>query len=556
MILRMSLLLTLSALTYAAEDPVESPLAEEPAAPPTVEDIIPASVSALPEPSLSSFAGGLTMAVTASDNETQAQVIAGLNHLHGGWEFEATRHFAAAAKRDPNCLMAHWGMIMALLAPNPETDRMREAAFTRMLDLVDEGAGNEIERGYAFALIQYRREGPQSAADTFRKLSAKFPNDIQAAIFHAIFARAGYDDSGNARPQQLESEELLEKALQKYPESTLLLNALLMIRAEAPDLSPSLPLAHKLCQLAPGYPPYFYVLGHYEWRAGNHLEAASAFNRASTLFDGWMTSSNATMMDCPGWVASECYRTVALASKGDFDTALEAANSVARIKVPLERAASPAGRMLLWEGKTLPTRLLMTRKDKGAAAKAFAALPTSKELLEYKKGSLALWLADGLRMNLDARRLLAENKYDDARAVSEAINQHGEAFTRLKDMASSQGEATYWHRAFLTLEILASDLRGELALAGPKSGQPAAFNWFRAAADRQTRSTMMLPPALLSPVSLRLAAYQLSKGEAEEAVEVYKEALKAFPNNAAALEGLAAAEKKAAESPQQKSDSE
>ena len=512
---------------------------------PNIEAMIPDTVKALPAPPLKDFQGGLKMAITTSSDEAQAHVVAGLNQLHGGWEFEASRHFAVALKLDSKCLLAHWGMAISLLAPNPETGKQRDASLDRLLWLVNEGAGNELERGYVYGLIQYYKEGPAAATDAYRKLSEKFPNDLQATIFTALFGRGGYNDLNVATPEQERSEKLLQDLMVRYPESSLLMNALLTIRMEAPDLGPSLPMARKLCQLTPNYAPYFQLLGHYEWRTGHHEEASAAFNRASELYESWMTSSKATAMDCQAWVASESYRCVCLASKGDFDTAFTAATSLANMKVPKERAGSAGGRMLLWEGKTLPARLLMARGLKGDAAKAIVTLPTSQQIGEYREKSLANWYIDGLRLYLDGLRLTEEQKYPGASEVALAMSHHGEMMSRVQQSASVGGERSFWNRSFRALEVSASELRGRLALAGPPSGHGSAYNWFRSAADRQTRSTQLLPPAILTPMELRLGDYYLALNKPTDAVASYREALARFPNDTYSLKSLLAACEKA-----------
>ena len=112
---------------------------------PDVEAAIPGPVKALGKPSLMEFPGGILMAVSAATQEAQDHCNQGLNHLHGGWEFEASRHFAAAMRVDPECLLAHWGMVMSLLNPSPETGPARNAATDRLLYLVDQGKGTELE---------------------------------------------------------------------------------------------------------------------------------------------------------------------------------------------------------------------------------------------------------------------------------------------------------------------------------------------------------------------------------------------------------------------------
>ena len=77
----------------------------------------------------------------------------------------------------------------------------RNAATGRMLESIRIlGGGTELERGYAYGLVKYIQEGPAVAADAFRKVADEFPNDLQAAVFAALFGRGGFDESGEAKP--------------------------------------------------------------------------------------------------------------------------------------------------------------------------------------------------------------------------------------------------------------------------------------------------------------------------------------------------------------------
>ncbi len=521
----------------------ESPAVPETA--PAVDAAIPPAIAALGEPKETPVPDGIRMAVTAADENVQEHVLAGLNHLHGGWETEASRHFAAAMKADPQCLMAHWGMIMSLLAPSPETGPARNAAADRLLDLVDAGHGTPLERGYAYGLIKYMEEGPAAAAVAFAKVAEDFPNDMQAAIFAALFGRGGYDESGNATPDQERAEKRLEALVEKHPDNPVPLNALLTIRAEALDLEDSLPLARKLSGMAPDYPPYFHLLGHYEWRSGEHWRAASAFSRAAKLYGDWMQQNNATPADCPGWVMSECYRVVALASKGDFDTAYAAARQVARTPIDPERAGSAGVRLILWEAKTLPARLLLRRGFPGNTMEALASLPEPEKIKPFHEKSLAYWWIDGLRIALESKRLMEAGELQKAREASDALTHHGENMAKMQRAASALGERASWVRAFHGLEMIASEMRGRLSLAGPKSLHLAARNWFRSAADRQSPATQLYPPTVLTPMAARLGEYHLAMNEPGEAVTAFQEALRSFPNDIDALKGLKQAAERA-----------
>lgn len=503
-----------------------------------IEKAIPDPVKALGEPAMMNFPGGIAMAVTASSEKAQAHVLQGLNHLHGGWEFEASRHFAAAMREDPDCLLAHWGMIMTALAPTPETGPARDAAADRLLDLVDQGKGTELERGYAYGLIKYLQEGPAGAARGFRQVAGKFPNEMMAAIFAALFDRTGYDEFGSATPAQEVAEKVLIDLIKKYPQSPVAIHALLTIRAEALDLSGSLPLAQKLCQMVPDYPPYFHLLGHYEWRCGEHGKAASAFGKAASFYQAWMKSNQATLADCPEWVKAECYRTICMASKGDFDNAYATARKLANTPLPTGRPASPGSRFLLWDCKTLPARLLLHRGLRGNAGEALASMPKPQDIKKYHTSSLAYWWIDGLRLALEARRLIDAGDLAQAKDVSAAMAHHGEAMTKIQGAASASGERSEWVRSFKALEVLASDIRGRIALAGTKSEIGSAYNWFSSAADRQRPSPALFPPLILTPMPLRLGDYFIMANRPEDAIEAYQRALALFPNDMETLIAL------------------
>lgn len=512
---------------------------------PDVEQAIPPSVKALAKPALRGFPGGIRMAVVAANDRVQEHVNQGLNHLHSGWEFEASRHFAAAMQEDPSCLLAHWGMVMCLLDPVPESVAARNAAAARMLELIEQGNGTELERGYAYGLVKYMQEGPAAAADAFRKVSERFPNDLQSGVFAALFGRGGFDELGVATPDQEASEKRLLELVEKYPQSAVPLHALLFIRAEGANPDASLDLVYKLDSMVPDYPPFLHLKGHYEWRCGHHEKAAAAFERSALRYQVWMKEPKITVADCPEWIKAQCYRAVALASMGDFENALGLAKEMAAMPLFEARLASPGNRLLLWEAKTLPARLLLSRSAKGDVAAAAASLPKPDSLKKTHDHSLAYWWIDGVRFVIEAERLLEIGDLDGTREVLQALALHGESFAKIRPAAAAGGEASFWNRSFRSLEVLASDLRGRVTLAGPAHQRGGAYNWFSSAADRQLSASLLMPPAVLKPMASQLGQYFLDAKRYDEAIAAYQRALTAFPNHMASLTGLKSAYEKA-----------
>lgn len=512
---------------------------------PKASAVIAERLKGLPEPGRPEVAGGIKMAITSTDPKAQQHVLDGLTQLHGGWDLEAYRHFCAAIELDPECLMAHWGVVLALLDAEPALAEERTAALRRMAALVEQEAGTELERSYAYAIAVFFEEGPAVAGDAFRKISEKFPNDPQLKLLSAAFGRSGYGISGKAKPDQEKAEELIEGMLAKQPDNPLYLNAILTIKAEAPDLRGDLERARHLCQLSPGYAPFLHLLGHYELRSGNAAQAVDAFARAARIYREWMNTNKLSHADCPGWVKSECYRAVALASKGDYASALAVAESVASIDVPVSRATSEGGQLLLWEGRTLAARILMRRAAIGDAALAIETLPKPERQKVFHKVTNSTWLYQGLAFTLEARRAVEAGNLVEARKIADVLSLHGEEMIKTRKSAVIGGERSAWLRAFATLEIAASEVRGLISMAGPKEDVGSAFNWYRAALDRQTPGSRLMPPSTLLPMECRLADYYLAKDQPDDAVGILVEAQDSHPNDIEVLTHLMDAHRQA-----------
>ncbi len=497
---------------------------------PSIAACIPPWVSAAEKPSLFPFYNGLVTAVMAKSEIAQIHTLQGLNHLHASWDFEATRHFAVAMQEDPRCLMAHWGMIMSMLATSPETDSYRLATTKRLLELVADGEGTELERGFAYCLIKYIDEGPKGAELAFRKVSEKFPNDVQSEIFTLLFSRGGYDQVGEITASQAEAEKSLLKLIELQPNNILPLHAYLLIKAEGSDLKSSIPLAKKLCQLAPIYPPYLHLLGHYQWRSGEFADAAASFSLAEKYYAEWMESNKISHVDCPQWIITKSYHAVATASAGNFKDAITAATEISKIPPDLNRPTAPGSRQILWDAQTLPARILLYRGEKTDPTEALLTLTKPQAGEAFRKHSLSHWWTDGLRIALQAHRMINAGEMKAAEDIINALGFHGEAMTKQKAIASAQGEFSEWRRALLHLEMLTANLRGRITQAGPVEGRGSAFNWFRAAADRQRTSSLMHPPLILSPMATDLGDYYLTLKKSDKALEAYQEAITKYPN--------------------------
>ncbi|BCX46682.1 TPR repeat-containing protein [Haloferula helveola] len=499
---------------------------------PKATEVISEKVATLPPPKPPAITdAGVKMAITASSKEVEQSVRYGMHCLQTGWDFEAYRHFCMAVNGDSDCLMAHWGIGMSLLHGSDGLQEELDAAMTRMLALVDKGVGTELEKRYVFGLVNLLTKGTQEAANAFSAAAEEFPGDPQIVLFKSLLGRGGYDALGDPTPDELRAEKDVFEQTEKHPDASYLKYAYLAMKAEAASLEDDLPMARKLCEGDSEYAPYFHLLGHYEWRCGNHSRAAQAFGRAADLYAAWMKATGLKAVDCALWTKAESYRAVALASKGEYETALAVADGIAAIPVPLELAHMSGARMLMWEGKTLPVRILMKRGKPGDMKRAAGVLPSLDSVKGYGKKSLALWSYQVHSSAVAGRLALENGELDTAREVTTNITGIGENFVRTREIAAANGERSHWLRAFKAFEVMASELRGLTAMAGPDKDRGSAFNWYSAAADRQVRSSLMMPPSVLLPMEYRLAEYYEDRDEPNKAIESLLTGLDEYPND-------------------------
>lgn len=529
-----------------------------------VEDLILPKLAKLPAPQMRQFSSGISLAISSKDEKAQAHVLQGLNLIHGGWDFEAYRHFVEALKLDPDCLMANFGVIFALLGADSEFIKVRIAAVDRTLALVDAKVGSELERGYVYALTKLLEEGPLSAADAFGQVSRKFPNDVQAKLFESYFRRAGFDEYGSPKPEQELAQEMIQALMKKQPDSPMLMHCWLMMRTENLLCREDLPMARKLCELVPDYPPYYHLLGHYEWRSGNYRKAVSAFSRCGDLYLAWMKQAGLSIVDCPEWIRAEVYRAVALASSGDYESALDAVSALTKQPITLDRMESAGARMMYWEAKTLKARLLMRRGAVGDAALALQTIPQPDEVKSLVERTKVGSFYQGLVIALEGRKALTEGNKQRAEEMYQLMILHGEKMEAVRQQAMKLGEIAPFSRAFICLEILALELKGNIAMASGSASSGAAYNWYSGARERQTLATRMLPPISLFPMSAHVAQHFEVRKDWKSAQEAYEEGLEYWPNDLILLEGLknvhlqqknqAAADKAAAQIQQVKSE--
>jgi len=505
---------------------------------PAVKDLILPKIEGLAAPSFHDSPSGIVMAVSTAEPQAQKHVLHGFNLMHGGWDFEAYRHFIAALEIDPECLMAHFGVMMSMLETDAESVKPRMAAADRALGLIQQGKGTAHERGYLYAVKQLFDEGPSAAADAFADVSRKYPNDIQLKLFQAYFRRTGFDEYGSPKPDQRVAQEQIQALMKLQPNSPLLMHSWLMLRAENLEAAQDLPMARRLCELVSDYPPYHHLLGHYEWRCGNYREACAAFSRCGVLYREWMEKSGVGITECPEWIRAEVYRIVSLASTGDYDSAYAAAQALRKISIPPDRLKSAGACMIAWEVATLEARIRMVMGGKENLEIAMKSLPSKEHVKAMSSYSRVAFFYQGLAMVIQGQLALAENDLKRAQEIEQALGMHMPLMEKVRRDAVALGELSGFVRAYHFMEIAIMQLKGDVVMRKPEGSNSSAYNWYSSARERQAFATRMMPPIFLRPMQASIGRYYEEKKDFAQAKDTYQEGLKYWPRNLTLLHSL------------------
>jgi hypothetical protein len=141
--------------------------------------------------------GSHSRKITTDSDEAQRYFDQGLRFLFGFNHGMAIRSFQEAARLDPECAMAHWGVALACgphinfpLVPPPRV-KMAWSALTRARQYAADAT--PIERdlieslGHRYANPQPEDRTPldRAYAEAMRKLRQRYPDDVDVAVFSA-----------------------------------------------------------------------------------------------------------------------------------------------------------------------------------------------------------------------------------------------------------------------------------------------------------------------------------------------------------------------------------
>jgi hypothetical protein len=243
---------------------------------------------------------------TSCNASAQKWISRGVALLHSFGYEEARAAFGEAAKADPVCAMAYWGVARTWYHPiwaAPSADELKHGAeaVQRARTI---GAKSERERGYINALAIFYKDWQtvehasrvKAYEQALAKVSERHPDDDEAAIFHALqLVAVGYlDPTEKTYAWQKKGGEILNRVLPRHQNHPGVAHYIIH-SVDYPSLAElGLKAARAYAKIAPDSPHALHMPSHIFVRLGlwddaiasNVLSAKSAVEQARRLHGG------------------------------------------------------------------------------------------------------------------------------------------------------------------------------------------------------------------------------------------------------------------------------
>ena len=246
--------------------------------------------------------------VTTNSARAQLFINQGLMLAYGFNHAEAGRSFREAARLDPNCAMAYWGLALVLgpninMAMSPEAEQPAYETIQKSVAL--KSTASEREQAYIDALAKRysgEKKPNRSALDrayaaAMRELHDRYPDDLDAATLYA-------EAEMNLRPWNYWTRDM-----QPYPETAQILGVLESVMARNPNHPGAIHLyihsveyarpelaeagAERLRKLAPGAGHLVHMPSHIFRRIGRYEDASKSNEDAAAADEDYITQCRA-----------------------------------------------------------------------------------------------------------------------------------------------------------------------------------------------------------------------------------------------------------------------
>ena len=452
---------------------------------------------------------------------------------------ETVKAFTAIAEKEPSCAMAYWGIAISQ-RPNPLVGPFPGDVLKRGWEAIEKAraASQKTEREIAWiealaAFYQDYATVPQRTrtADyeaAMARLSARYPDDAEAAIFYALALNEAADPADKTYARQLKAADILEKLEPKYPNHPGIPHYIIH-SYDYPELAMRGAIAAARCaQLAPSAPHALHMPSHIFSTLGMWHEVVGSDRAADAETIAYTVRVNpqaaADPAKDPGRYHFLDFLTNAYLQLGNDQQAkriVDVRNSIAEYPANFRYSGHTAF-------AAIPVRFAFERSAWAEAAAL--AIPKTP----FAQAEAITWFG----------RAIGAARSGDLPKAREAVDQLG----RLRDTLAKANDA-YWTGQVAIQEQAAG---AWLALAEGRKGDAIAA--MRQAADLEDRSGKHVAMEnRLSPIRELLGELLLEANEPVQALKELETSLRNNPNRYRSFAGAAKAAERAGDRAQAKS---
>ncbi len=203
----------------------------------------------------------------------------GMALFHSFWFDPAIKSFKTVLGHDPSCGMAHWGIAFMKIGNPfawPANPKAMQAGANAIADAERTGAKSERELAYIAALAGFFRDWENvphrtravALQKTMEALAARYPEDDEAQILHALVLDATALPTDKTFANQLRAAAILEPMMKKYPDHPGVAHYLIHSYDYAELAVKGIPSARVYAGIAPSVPHALHMPSHIYSRVG------------------------------------------------------------------------------------------------------------------------------------------------------------------------------------------------------------------------------------------------------------------------------------------------
>lgn len=474
-----------------------------------------------------------TYPVTTQSKAAQKYFDQGMMLAYGFNHAEAARSFREAARLDPDCAMAYWGLAY-VLGPNynagmdpttlPNALEAVEQARTRMhtCTVKEQFLIKTIAKRYPKSKEEDPKPYYQSYADALKAAYQEYPDDLDIAAMtaEALMDMHPWDlweKNGQPKGWTPEIIAIIEQILAKNPRHPQAVHLYIHATEASANPEKAIPYAKTLEQLIPGSGHLVHMPSHTYINTGHYHEGTLANERAVKIDSLYVETCHAEGIYPLAYYPHNWHFLAACAAlEGRGRRALEASRYMADHVVDQKLMYEPT-MAALQHYYTIPWNIMVKFAmwdDILKEKQPDATLPLPTAIWQYAQG-----MAHSAKDNFAA----AEN--------SLKVVQQLEHDTTLAKM-------TIWdiNKATDLVRIAALVLAGEIAHR--KGNLPQAIELYKKAVAVEDGLNYNEPPDWFFSVRHPLGDVLLKAGRYQEAEAVFRKDLEEYKNNGWALMGL------------------